>query len=588
MKQILRTASIDRLIPLLIAAVVVLTFYPTLFTFFVDDDFRLLWFAQKSGLKFSDVLVYDLNLPVGVFFRPFALTVFLSLESVFGIHAFYYHVVSLFLHCINALLVYVLTKLISRGTENRSSAIIAAMIFAVHPRVLDVVALINSLPDLLCTLLMLASLILFLRQLDHWTYLNAISSGLTFALALLSKEIAVVMPALLAYVYFLRRKDLESRIVKRQMLLIVSVELAYFVFRYASVHQLGIGASGYANYTFIHLFSFFIKGMLAFLFPAQVVSLLPQVGFYATAAIFALFALLILIGAFISRRHPAAHSSRLLLPATAIGCGFICLAPPSFYDFALRTMQENRFLYLPLAFFSMGIAGFICESFRRTSSRTTVVLIYLVALAVASRVEASTIVPKEAVVQSLFNEMRQLRGSLLAADTLIILGSPCLCKGVPIRLPKEGVALAVALPESYDSLDETGERWYRFLRKTTIVGEIMLNDLTEEYPVDWNITGDTLWGRMKNRLDSFIHRPGTREIKIGRANIGIFEEDTLRRTFQQISISPLSTFGRGTVLLSCGIGRARVLNLDTGDSSPVQKSPADNRSKFSPARFHDH
>jgi hypothetical protein len=38
-KQILRTASIDRLIPLLIAAIAVLTFSPALHSFFVDDDF---------------------------------------------------------------------------------------------------------------------------------------------------------------------------------------------------------------------------------------------------------------------------------------------------------------------------------------------------------------------------------------------------------------------------------------------------------------------------------------------------------------------------------------------------------------------
>ena len=111
---------------------------------------------------------------------------------------FAYRLASMFWHGVGAALVMVWAVLLA---DDLAAGIIAGVLFAVHPVHAEAVNIVANRSDLLCLAGMLGSLILYRRGVGgkgwrRWAALGA--SGAGFALALLSKEMAVTLPLLLA------------------------------------------------------------------------------------------------------------------------------------------------------------------------------------------------------------------------------------------------------------------------------------------------------------------------------------------------------------------------------------------------------
>ena len=121
-----------------------------------------------------------------------------------------YHVTSLWLHCGVAVVLYALTATIlvrvlrpcsaSDCTALLAGSSLAAILFAVHPLRVEVVAWVSCQPYLPCALCSLLSILAYLRAFDDsgarrlgWV----VASWLFFLLALLSKAVAVTLPAVL-------------------------------------------------------------------------------------------------------------------------------------------------------------------------------------------------------------------------------------------------------------------------------------------------------------------------------------------------------------------------------------------------------
>lgn len=152
----------------------------------------------------------DLSEQTGVgghtLYRPlFLLTINLA-HQLWGDNASAYHALNLGLHGINTVLVYFLI-IGFFSSASRMTAGMAAAIFAVHPVHVESVAWIAGITDPLVSLFILSGFLLHRRsrQLQsrqsqsqqHASLLPAIGAPLCYALALLSKETAVLFPLIL-------------------------------------------------------------------------------------------------------------------------------------------------------------------------------------------------------------------------------------------------------------------------------------------------------------------------------------------------------------------------------------------------------
>ncbi len=172
---------------------------------FVGDDYYFLAASDslhKVGESFTgDWFWHDTDITQARYYRPLQiLMTYIESQWLWGERAWGYHVDLLLIHIAASLLIVPLFYLLA-GSAFRNSlpcaAWAAAYIFALHPRHAEPACMINGRTDSLCGLFFLASLVayIFWRRGAHRSW-HGISCA-AFACALLSKEMAVTLPAVL-------------------------------------------------------------------------------------------------------------------------------------------------------------------------------------------------------------------------------------------------------------------------------------------------------------------------------------------------------------------------------------------------------
>ena len=133
---------------------------------------------------------------LGNYYRPLFLLWLRINDVVFGSHAWGWHLTTVLAHLLTTLLVYLLACRLKVG---RDVALLAALIFGLHPAHIEAVAWVSGVTEPLLGILLIASLLAYLRsrtedgRLPKW---KLVSLGL-FALAMLEKETALILPGLL-------------------------------------------------------------------------------------------------------------------------------------------------------------------------------------------------------------------------------------------------------------------------------------------------------------------------------------------------------------------------------------------------------
>ncbi len=146
-------------------------------------------------------------------YAPLTMFALLVEHTVFGVEPAGYHAVNMLLHGVNAGLVYVLVKQL---TGRASVGLWTAVIFAVHPVQIESVVWVSSLKGLLCSTFILAHLICCMRP--ERTPQQEGYGLLFFGLALLSKALTIVVPAIvLLYDVWVCRKKWSEAIARQFM-----------------------------------------------------------------------------------------------------------------------------------------------------------------------------------------------------------------------------------------------------------------------------------------------------------------------------------------------------------------------------------
>lgn len=175
----------------LLAGCVVLCFFPLLFYFFAQDDFTLLFNASRNGARsFLDFFSYNPGL-----FRPLTKAGYFALAyKMFGLNAPVYHVVSLLVHFVNSVLVYLL---LTRCRVGKPASLLAAGLFGLSVAFFHVIAWVACIQQLVGQFFLLAGLV---KGIDHLRSGSKKARWISFGcylLALASLEQAFALPLIL-------------------------------------------------------------------------------------------------------------------------------------------------------------------------------------------------------------------------------------------------------------------------------------------------------------------------------------------------------------------------------------------------------
>jgi tetratricopeptide (TPR) repeat protein len=132
----------------------------------------------------------------GRFYRPLLTFWFLINKSLFGLNPHYFHVTTVLAHVAATALAFFVAR---RLLEDAGAALFAAAIFAVHPLQVESASWISSVNDSLAAALCFASFLIYRKARTvprnpaaWWTL-----AGILFLLALLAKEVSVVLPGII-------------------------------------------------------------------------------------------------------------------------------------------------------------------------------------------------------------------------------------------------------------------------------------------------------------------------------------------------------------------------------------------------------
>ncbi len=133
---------------------------------------------------------------------------------IWRLDPFGYHLTNLLLHLINTLLVFCL---VWRLAHRLLPALIAALLFGVHPMHVESVAWISERKDVLSALFFLTALLSYLRYRSTQRSLFYLLSLASFVLALLSKQMAITLPIVLLLCDLLEGRSWTKRALIEKM-----------------------------------------------------------------------------------------------------------------------------------------------------------------------------------------------------------------------------------------------------------------------------------------------------------------------------------------------------------------------------------
>jgi len=335
--------------PLIVALISGLCFLPALSGSFLnwDDNVNFLDNPAYRGLG-PDQLRWDTATVLFGHYIPLTRLTWSANYAIGGLDPWGYHLVNLGLHAANAAIFYfVALRLLSAAVNDGAPAsrrdsdlvlpaAVAALVFGVHPLRVEPVAWISARADLLCGLFTL---------LTVWSYLRAVEGGgrapsrsmalstLTFAAALLSKGVALPLPAALFLldIYPLRRLPrLGWRALVREkipLLLVMvagAVAIAYALHHGAALTHLSTYGPGARIAAVIHactmsLFRFVWPAALSPLYeiPARISVLEPRFGLALLVALLLTALLIILRGVWPAGLAAWGFSALMLAPISA-------------------------------------------------------------------------------------------------------------------------------------------------------------------------------------------------------------------------------------------------------------------------------
>ena len=198
---------------LLIVIIALILYYPVFNAGYVWDDNLL--FVEKVKLvneHLSWKILTEPVLPDTTYFRPLIfLTMYMEFH-LFGQNPLSSHIINLFILIFNTYLVILITYKILVIKKHKNEiflSLLAGFIYIVNPVLVEATAWISGRFDLLVTTFTLLGIYLFI-QMGENTWRNSLTISICFLFALFSKELGIILPVLLFFIYMFFNVNLEK------------------------------------------------------------------------------------------------------------------------------------------------------------------------------------------------------------------------------------------------------------------------------------------------------------------------------------------------------------------------------------------
>ncbi len=209
-------------------------FSPSLVNDFVWDDVEVI---SKSQVSFDPSSIINVIVPAvdtnkkARYYRPVVHTSVVSDKGVWGVSPFGFHLSNLVFFSVSAVLLYFMIIALLRGLNKNyaePAAFVSALIFAVHPIHVESVSWVAGRTDVLCGLFFFLAVLC--HVVSHRRMWVLILAALSFSLALLSKEVAVTLVAMVL-VYDLLSGQLIKRSSIVRYILYIAILILYLYLR---------------------------------------------------------------------------------------------------------------------------------------------------------------------------------------------------------------------------------------------------------------------------------------------------------------------------------------------------------------------
>ncbi|MDP2690053.1 MAG: tetratricopeptide repeat protein [Deltaproteobacteria bacterium] len=358
-------------------AAISITYYRTLENGFVYDDTVQVvdnhWIKDVKYLPeifTSHTFGYESEKCMSRTYRPVFLSIFTAEYALFGLDPSGWHLTNIILHAINTVLVFLLLrKLLSGGLAKAPAAFtigtdlppfFAALIFAVHPASGEVVNWVSCMPELAYTLLCLVSFYLYMESREGRPFLMRTLSVASFFLALLTKEPALSLPAILIFYDYTREENglkgmLRAASIKRYLPYAAAV-IVFFLMRMHALGRLVVPREQMYQYLtapqqFYNasvLLARYLKTLLSplYYYPFQIFT--PFTSALEPEVYLSITALVVLFAAAFMLRNRADK-----LYITALAFIVLPLLPALYIPGIMHHSFAYRYLYLPLVGFAL-------------------------------------------------------------------------------------------------------------------------------------------------------------------------------------------------------------------------------------------
>ncbi len=210
---------------LALAAIVLISFIAYLPA--LHNGFQLAW--DDTYYIRDNPLIYSFNLKeifsryVMGNYHPLTILTLATEYHFFGLNETGYHTVNILLHLLNVILVFYAVFLLN---DKAGVALVASLLFGIHPLHVESVAWVAELKDLLYTFFFLAAYISYLKYLKDPQKNNFFFALLLFAASLLSKAMAVSLPVVLLLTdYFMGRKINRKTLLEKAPFFLLAIAL---------------------------------------------------------------------------------------------------------------------------------------------------------------------------------------------------------------------------------------------------------------------------------------------------------------------------------------------------------------------------
>ena len=283
-------------------------------------------------------------------YSPMIIFTLLIEHTVFGIEPAGYHIVNVLLHLVNTVLVF---TLVSRLAKSQSVGWATAAFFAIHPVQLESVAWVSSIKGLVVGAFILAHLNCVMRE--ERTPKQELWGLVFFALAILSKALTVVVPAIvLLYDMLVCRKTFSDALTRQFIPGMLSVWILLITMG-AQASELG-GVRDHMVLGKLHILavdSVILWNYVAMLLCPRQLSVLYDPATTGIATQVAIASLCWVVVGFASWRIRRSHP---FVPLAA--ASFFLLLLPVLNLTPITTLMNDRYLYMPsIPFFALVCVG---------------------------------------------------------------------------------------------------------------------------------------------------------------------------------------------------------------------------------------